>query len=96
MNTYIESLKSATQRMIDLRANKISALEMFYQGYRALGRHNDKRAVAEELEQLRLDQIVQKRGLGAIVGLSNVIKLLEDDVKYLSNCLEQESWDVVE
>ena len=78
VNPYISNLFSATQAMIDRRANKISALEMYYQGYRALGRHNDKRLVGKELEVLRLEQIVQKRGLGLVVEMGQYIRYLEN------------------
>ncbi len=79
MNHYIENLKSAQQAMIDRRANKISGLEMFYQGYKALGRHKDKREVGEELEILRLEQIIQKRALGIQVEMGQYIRYLESE-----------------
>lgn len=80
MNQYTLSLVSAMTSKVDKRANKITALEMFREGYRALGRSKAKRDVEQELEELRLAQHIEKRAIGAIVQQSRYINYLEEYV----------------
>lgn len=78
MNNYEQAVVSAMTSAIKKRAGKITALEMFREGYRSLNRLQDKRLVEDELLYLRLDQCVAKRALGLLTEYRRYNNYLND------------------
>lgn len=78
MTQYETNLLAALTSQISHRSNRISALEMFKQGYRALGRYKDAREVDESLWVLRNEQCIAKRTVGHLTSYRRYTKYLEE------------------
>lgn len=82
MDLYEQQLTSALQSQIDKRAGKITSLELFKIGYEYLGRSKAVREVQEDLEKLRLEQVIAKRTLGLLSEYRAHVKYLHSTLTY--------------
>lgn len=82
-NSYQESLLSALQSRIDRRGEQLAFLEAYRAGCKALQRHDKRRQADQDLMNMKLDQLIDKRLFGQVKGLQHNVDYLNSIVDEL-------------